>query len=461
MALFLMLPWLARAGENNIKQNFDLESLYRLSFKYEKAGKYRAALVAARKLNSLRNNYQTCLRLGWLYRKAGQFDKAEKAYRRALSFSPLSFDARLGLVYTLNARKRYGDALKMGRELHQIASWNTWLRRALAYAHYMLGDYEKALMHYRFMVKQWAKDPTMRTGLGLTLVKLGRREEGRAECRKALESAPKSWVAKFCIKESGWRFGLGTAFLGGRYFPPEQQQKLYFLKGRLSFSARHPGGFGFMVHGDYTSISFQQSNFTFKEFAPGVGLFYHRPKWNIWAHFSMLLGNDDAQGKGIISSFYGGVHIGRYKLGLSADVSYYGQFQTSMQFELEGAIAFSPKVILYLLPMMQLHYPYDQSNSENRYFFSFKAQLYLYLQPVSLLLSAYGGNRWFTVEDNGLSVWNSEERLVFGAKLKIQYQPGAFLSPYLSLRYDLSKECYGTAVTQHILSAVLGLRLNF
>ena len=59
MALFLMLPWLARAGENNIKQNFDLESLYRLSFKYEKAGKYRAALVAARKLNSLRNNYQT------------------------------------------------------------------------------------------------------------------------------------------------------------------------------------------------------------------------------------------------------------------------------------------------------------------------------------------------------------------------------------------------------------------
>ncbi|OGL17598.1 MAG: hypothetical protein A3F92_03530 [Candidatus Rokubacteria bacterium RIFCSPLOWO2_12_FULL_71_22] len=147
--------------------------------------------------------------LGWGLYHERAFAQAEAEFRALLARHPEDPDALRGLGYSLHALKRYGDALTPLRRslasgavlppiqekveiqgatgLHSITSDAA---STLAWAVYHLGDHQAALAQFRDVTRShqdWV-DPW--SGLGWTLLKLGRAGEAEQAFRHSLAIRP-------------------------------------------------------------------------------------------------------------------------------------------------------------------------------------------------------------------------------------------------------------------------------
>lgn len=124
--------------------------------------------------------------------RKGDLERARLAYEEALKLSPKRVDAlsNLGLVY-LNlgahekAIERLSQALAIEPDLHMV-------RLALAFAHFLTGQFGAAEREVARVVAAEPGNPKALHLLGLSLLKLDRTPEGVAALEAALQADPKN-----------------------------------------------------------------------------------------------------------------------------------------------------------------------------------------------------------------------------------------------------------------------------
>jgi tetratricopeptide (TPR) repeat protein len=170
--------------------------LYRQSYAAETRGDYTSALDLMERLGPAGNGYVGVLRKGWLHYLAGRHALAATAYQKAAALEPAAVEPRLGGMLPLMALRRWKDAQKLGEEVLQLAPNDFTAVSRLAWIHFSQLQYAEAEPLYRRAATSWPANAEMRTGLGWTLLKLGRNREAREAFEAVLAFAPDQLSAR-------------------------------------------------------------------------------------------------------------------------------------------------------------------------------------------------------------------------------------------------------------------------
>lgn len=181
IALLLAAPALAQEGGAD---------LYRQSYAAEARGDYNLAYDVLARLGPAGDTYVAWLRKGWLHYLAGRHAQAAEAYQRAMTLEPAAVEAHLGAMLPLMALRRWKDAERIGEEVLTMAPGDFTATSRLAFIQYSQGQWDKAEPLYRRALAAWPASPEMRTGLGWSLLKLGRFKEAREAFEAVLLFAP-------------------------------------------------------------------------------------------------------------------------------------------------------------------------------------------------------------------------------------------------------------------------------
>jgi tetratricopeptide (TPR) repeat protein len=170
--------------------------LYRQSYAAETRGDYTSAIELMERLGQAGSGYVGTLRKGWLHYLAGRHALAATAYQKAAAVEPSAVEPRLGAMLPLMALRRWKDAQKLGEEVLLLAPNDFTAVSRLAWIHFSQLQYAEAEPLYRRAVTAWPANAEMRTGLGWTLLKLGRNREAREAFEAVLAFAPDQLSAR-------------------------------------------------------------------------------------------------------------------------------------------------------------------------------------------------------------------------------------------------------------------------
>ncbi|CAK0771662.1 Tetratricopeptide repeat protein [Azospirillaceae bacterium] len=103
----------------------EVRQAYYRSYTYERMASYEDAIKALIPVfDAYPEGYTVNLRLGWLYYLRGNYANAIEHYRKAGRLSPLSLEARLGLLNPLIAQDRVQEAIDLSRQILEIDRYN-------------------------------------------------------------------------------------------------------------------------------------------------------------------------------------------------------------------------------------------------------------------------------------------------------------------------------------------------
>ena len=171
----------------------DAARIYQRSYDHEASGHYGEAL---RDLGALsageQESYLARLRRGWLLYLAARYPESIAAYRQAIAVARDSVEARVGSLLPLIALRQWTEVEQGARAALELDAANYLAGLRLAFAVYNRGRYPEAEALYRRVLARYPSDAVARSGLGWSLLKLGKRAEAREEFLEAARAAPRS-----------------------------------------------------------------------------------------------------------------------------------------------------------------------------------------------------------------------------------------------------------------------------
>lgn len=175
---------------------------------YLQHGKLKEAEEVTRKSITLNpEDPEGVVQLSSILEKAGRFEAAEAGLRELLKQYPDNATAMNNLGYFLLERTdRYVEALKLIEQAIAIEPVNGSFLDSLGWAHFKLGNAEKAREILEKALSYSRRSATIREHLGDVLQKLGRVAEARRNWEKALElSLEDDEIARIKVKLKGER----------------------------------------------------------------------------------------------------------------------------------------------------------------------------------------------------------------------------------------------------------------
>ena len=451
-----------QTGGFGFQHQVSVSELYAQSYKYEREGAFAKAVEAALQAHQRGETVDACLRLGWLYYQSGDHESSLKFYQAALKISPMSADARLGVMLPLIGLERFEEAEPYGKGLLTDDPENLYANKSMALVEYMLGDYERAERMYRKVVEAEPDDAEMKLGLGLALVGSGRYEEGKTQCRAIEEQLRDDARLEFCLKQAARSWVVRPQVYGTGGFYSDPWDKQYFAGGMFVLEVTTPSKFGFQFDFSYSWNGLEYTASDFHQYAPGGAVFYLFEKGIAWAHYALLYGNDKTQGTGHVVSLYGDYTTDlNIKLGSSVDVGIYSGFQTFQLAPVLGYV-FGDYLTVSVVPMLQMSRgKISRSDGERGKGVSVRGSVSLEFDitvPYAQFeLSGFYGSRWFTVENRGLWVWNSDDEIIAGARASLTLFPGEIVSANLAFRFDRAEKQFGLDHKFEIYGFMAGL----
>lgn len=423
----------------------------------ERAGDLPAALATARLLVRREDSYDAWLRLGWLANRTRDWGQAEEAYQRALTHSPTSQDALLGLLSLHDARGRWQDAESLARELVSRNRDNEMARRFLAHALFRTGQHARALTHYRTVAELAPEDGEIALGVALCLLHLGHRENAVPWLRKAETLLP----AGDPRLVAAWRRQRGTLqivpqahFFQGSYSGSRRYQS---YQGRqVLLDATDVDGNGLLLdHGSARVEGRNQPDLDKQRYGIGVTLGEGERRWTV--HWARLEGAEAYLGTGNVFS----LRHDRGPLGIAFDRGSWGSFETNqltvhLTRELRGGrrLTWSPMLQYRSGPLLALRGEEEVLPSLGvRYEATPRDRLFW--------AQAWAGRRWFTSEGVGRLVWNADEEFDYGLELGLQLSRRRRISPLVSARLDHVSHVAGAPDDATVLTLNLGASFQF
>lgn len=178
--------------------------LFQRSYDAEAAGKLQDALGSLDVLPlPQKDGYVAQLRRGWLLHKLGRNAEAIDAYNKASAAEPRSVESRVGALLPQMAMRRWADVEATAKDALKIDPTSYLANLRLAYACYNLARYAEAQGLYRKLAEMYPSDVDVRSGLGWSLLKMGKGGDAAKEFRQILEVAPKHALAREGLTASG------------------------------------------------------------------------------------------------------------------------------------------------------------------------------------------------------------------------------------------------------------------
>ncbi len=179
--LLLLLSVFASSSAQN-----GLVTAFGKSYELEREGKFREAASVLEAANVQESGYEVHLRLGWLTYRAGDFNRSEQYYRKALSIRPYCIEARLGLVLPLSVNNQWDEIVKIYNEILGIDPQNTLVNYRMGLIYYERGQFEKADAHLKKVVNLYPFDHDSLLLLAWTKLKMGQMSEAKMLFNKVL-----------------------------------------------------------------------------------------------------------------------------------------------------------------------------------------------------------------------------------------------------------------------------------
>lgn len=130
------------------QNNSDLVSVFTKSYEFESAKNYTKAIETLNTVYST-DNYAINLRLGWLHYLNGEYIKSQMYYKKAITNSNNSIEARLGYIYPASKLENWDNVLQTYIEILKIDPNNTYANYWIAYTYYLRNDFKTALIHIK------------------------------------------------------------------------------------------------------------------------------------------------------------------------------------------------------------------------------------------------------------------------------------------------------------------------
>lgn len=164
-----------------------LASSYKLEAGKDLAGAIRQVRLAVEAAPSA---YFPRIRLAYLDALAGDQAGAAAAYHDAAQLAPGAVEPLLGEQLALVTLGRWDDAERVGRQLMRLDPESYLGRSRLAWTLYNKHDYRGAAALYAAVVAAYPSDLELRTGLGWSLLALGRRADAARAFQEVLAMMP-------------------------------------------------------------------------------------------------------------------------------------------------------------------------------------------------------------------------------------------------------------------------------
>ena len=166
-------------------------SAFSKSYELETAQEYAKAIAVIENIYS-EKTYDVNLRLGWLTYMSGDFLKSQQYYKKAISSSANSVEARLGLIYPLSAMQNWNDVLQTYLDISAIDATNSTVNYQIAVIYFIRKDYEKALKYAEKVSQLYPFDYSTNVLLGKTKINLGDKMGAKNYLNTALNYSPSS-----------------------------------------------------------------------------------------------------------------------------------------------------------------------------------------------------------------------------------------------------------------------------
>ncbi|MBI5749202.1 MAG: tetratricopeptide repeat protein, partial [Nitrospinae bacterium] len=128
--------------------------------------------------------------LGWSKLRLKNYDESEKHFRAIIAASNTDSDARLGLGYALYDKNNYSEAIKNLKEAVKVFHLDLDAEIVLGWSYFKTGSYGDSLIEFRRAVQINPNLSEPYRGVGFSLIKLGRTDEGKANLSSAINLYP-------------------------------------------------------------------------------------------------------------------------------------------------------------------------------------------------------------------------------------------------------------------------------
>lgn len=130
---------------------------------------------------------------GISYERSGNWELAEKDFRKALELQPAQPDVLNYLAYSwLTRGEKLNEAKAMLEQAVKARPTDGHIIDSMGWAFYTLGDYEKAVVYLEQAIELMPVDPTVNDHLGDAYWQLGRKNEARFQWKRALLFNPEA-----------------------------------------------------------------------------------------------------------------------------------------------------------------------------------------------------------------------------------------------------------------------------
>ncbi len=151
--------WILETDTDNLEVRRLLGNIFRLFATRDRRG-VNAELLAKAVLQFERiveiepDNFENHVKLGILYRSAGQADKAEKAFRRAVELDPAQAEAQVNLAYLLLESRNFDEAISALEQIVASDDSNHRYATALADAYQQVGRFHDAARQFEKLLAE-------------------------------------------------------------------------------------------------------------------------------------------------------------------------------------------------------------------------------------------------------------------------------------------------------------------
>ena len=175
--------------EVHAQTNAAMQKAFQSSYNEESKKNYTEAISDIMPVYA-ENNYETNLRIGWLYYLAKNYTASQNYYNRAINARPNAVEARFGLIKALSLLSSWEKVMEQYNSILKIDPQNTQANYWAGVIIYNRKQYAPASKYFAKVVALYPFDYDGNHMLGWSLLFSGRKAEAKACFERALLIKP-------------------------------------------------------------------------------------------------------------------------------------------------------------------------------------------------------------------------------------------------------------------------------
>ena len=182
---YLIIGVLLFVGINGLQAQSSLSAAFAKSYEYEAKQNYNEAAKVIKEVYD-KASYETNLRLGWLYYKAGMHKESLLYYKIATELMPYSVEAKLGYIYPVSALGNTNELITQYTKILEIDPQNTTANYWMGMIHYNKKEYALSFKYFEKIVNLYPVNYEGLLMFGWVNLRLGKTREAKILFNKVM-----------------------------------------------------------------------------------------------------------------------------------------------------------------------------------------------------------------------------------------------------------------------------------